>query len=404
MKPDRDHFGEESVILSGIHNVNALGVLRGFRRKGIPVILLDVDPHSMVRYSRFVSRRVPCPNPNDSETGFVDALVELGRSLDHQPVFIPTGDAEVMALARHEDVLLPYFRMPVASFDTIDLLVNKKRFFRDVIRRNIPCPRTCFPETVTEMRAMATDIGYPLIIKSAYSHRFIREFHKKVFVIHSPSALETAIGLINGAYQDYFLQEIIPGNTLYLFYSYFNHQSVPLGICGYDKVRQFPKDFGIGTICRSMNRSQPIQAAVEYLQSIGYYGLAEPEFKLDPRDGLYKLIEINTRAVTMTLLAKACGVHVEYLAYLDLISRNVEPLGPATEGIVWIDEINELHYQLSRIRRGHFSFAELREMSKGKKIFACAAWDDPVPLIIGLAHFFYERFKSSGEADTMLGI
>ncbi len=393
-----------SAIISGIHNVNALGVLRGLRKRGIPVMLLDVDSRSMVRYSRFVSRRFPCPNPSDSERGFIDALLELGPTLDHQPVIIPTGDAEVMALSKHQEALLPYYRMPAASFDRIDLLVNKKRFFQDVIRRNIPCPRTCFPETVDEMREMATDIGYPLIIKSAYSHQFIREFHKKVFVIHSPAELETAIGLLNGAHQDYFLQEIIPGSTLYLFYAYFNRQSVPLGICGYDKVRQFPKDFGIGTICRSINRTQPIHAAVEYLQDIGYHGLAEPEFKLDPRDDLYKLIEINARAVTMTLLAKAGGVHVEYLAYLDLIEGNVEPLGPATEGIVWIDEINELHYQLSRIRRGFFSFAELRGMSKGKKVFACAAWDDPVPLTVGLARFFYERFKSYGKKDKMLEI
>jgi D-aspartate ligase len=394
----------ENVVLSGIHNVNALGVLRGLRRKGIPAILLDVDSHSMVRYSRLVSRRFPCPDPNDSETGFVDALIELGRSLDHRPVFIPTGDAEIMALSRHKDTLLPYYRMPVASFDTIDLLVNKKRFFQDVIRRNIPCPKTFFPETVDEMRKMAADIGYPLIVKSAYSHQFIREFHKKVFVIHSPSALETAIGLLNGAHRDYFLQEIIPGNTLYLFYSYFNRRSVPLGICGYDKVRQFPKDFGIGTICRSMNRSQPIHAGVEYLQKIGYHGLAEPEFKLDPRDGRYKLIEINTRAVTMTLLAEACGVHVEYLAYLDLINGNVEPLGPATEGILWIDEINELHYQLSRIRRGLFSFSELSVILKGKRVYAAAAWDDPVPLLIGLARFFKERFMSPRTEDAMLNL
>jgi predicted ATP-grasp superfamily ATP-dependent carboligase len=404
MKPRQNHIGPESVILSSINNVNSLGVLRGISAKGIPVITLDVDPHSMVRYCRFASKRFSCPSPIDSEEGFIGALIELGRSLNHRPVFIPTGDAEVLALARHREALLPYYRMPVSSFDTIDILVNKKRFFQDVIRQNIPCPRTCFPETLAEMREMAADIGYPLIIKAAYSHQFIREFNKKVFVTHSPLELETAIELLNKADLDFFLQEIIPGDTLYLFYSYFNRQSVPLGICGYDKVRQFPKDFGIGTICRSKNRPQPIQAAVEYLRNIGYTGLAEPEFKLDQRDGQYKLIEINTRAVTMTLLAKACGVHMEYLAYLDLTSGEVEPLGPATEGIVWIDEINELHYQLSRIRRGHFSFIELLKILKGKKVFACSSLADPIPLIIGLAQFFYERYKSPRNVDTMLGI
>lgn len=392
-----------SSILSGIHNVNALGVLRGLRRKRIPAILLNVDSHSMVRYSRFVSREVLCPDPHYSEMGFIDALIKLGRSLDHQPVYIPTGDAEVLAISKHKETLLPYYRLPVASFDTIRLLVNKKKFFQDVIRRNIPCPRTCFPETADEMRKMAADIGYPLIIKSCYSHQFIREFHKKVFVIHSHSELETAMEILNGAHQDYFLQEIIPGNMLYLFYAYFNRQSIPLGICGYDKVRQFPKDFGIGTICRSMNRSQPIQAGVKYLQDIGYHGLAEPEFKLDPRDGLYKLIEINPRSVTQTQLAAACGVHVEYLAYQDLIWGNIEPLRPATEGVLWIDEISELHYHLSRIRRGRFCFSEFDSLI-GDKILAGAAWDDPIPFIIALARFFKERLKTSRKTDTMLNI
>lgn len=394
----------ESVILSGINNVNALGVLRGLKRKGIPVIVLDVDSKSMVRYSRYVTRLVPCPNPLNSEAGFIDTLMELGRLLDHRPVYIPTGDAEVLALSKHKEKLITYYRMPVAAFDTINLLVNKKLFFQDMIRRNIPCPRTCFPETINEMRKMAEDIGYPLIVKSAYSHRFIQEFHKKVFVIHSPSTLETAIAMLNERIQDYFLQEIIPGNKLYLFYGYFNRQSVPLGICGYDKVRQFPRDFGIGTVCRSINRSQPIQAAVEYLQNIGYYGLAEPEFKLDPRDGQYKLIEINTRSVTQTQLAATCGVHVEYLAYQDLIWGTIKPLKIAADGILWIDEINELHYHLSKIRRGFFTFSELTGLLKEKQVFAGAAIDDPVPFLIGLMKFFRERLTSPRSVDSMLNL
>lgn len=394
----------ENVVISGIHNVNALGVLRGLSRKGIPVIVLDVDRHSMVRHSRHVSRLVPCPNPADNETGFIETLLKLGRTMDHRPVYIPTGDAEVMALSKHKDDLLSHFRMPVAPFDTISLLVNKKLFFQDVIRRSIPCPRTAFPESVSDMRQMASDMGYPLIVKSAYSHRFIQEFHKKVFVIHSKVELETVIEWIGTEYSNYFLQEIIPGNALYLFYGYFNRQSVPVGLCGYDKVRQFPKDFGIGTICRSNNRPQPIQDAIRYLQAIGYYGLAEPEFKLDPRDNTYKLIEINTRSVTQTQLAAACGAHVEYLAYMDLIEGNVEPVSAAMDGVLWIDEINELHYQLSRIRRGFFNPDELIALAGKKKVFAASAIDDPIPIILGLIRFFHQRLTSPRSVDAMLNL
>ncbi|MBA4395830.1 MAG: hypothetical protein C0394_00350 [Syntrophus sp. (in: bacteria)] len=404
MKPYQDHVSPESAVVAGIHNVNALGVLRGLAAKDIPVTLLDVDRNSMVRYSRHVSKRAPCPHPHDSESGFVQCLVESGKQSGHRPVYIPTGDAEVMALSRHRDVLDAHYRIPLPPLDTVDLLVNKKRFFQEVIRRGIPCPNSYFPQNADEARHIAANMPYPFIVKAAYSHEFITHFHKKVFVVHSPSELEMAIACLQAAQLDYFLQEIVPGTAFYLFYCYFSRQSVPLGICGYEKVRQFPRDFGIGTVCRTVHRSQPIQVAVDFLKNIHYHGLAEPEFKFDPRDGQYKIIEINTRTVTMTLLTKACGVHMEYLAYLDLIKGNVAPMGPAEEGVLWIDEINELHYHLSRIRGGRFSFSDLSVLLKGKRILACAAADDPVPLLVGLARFFYQRYKSPHVRDAMMDI
>ncbi len=390
----KQHQMSESVIVTGIHNINNLGVIRGLARKGISITLLDVDPSSMVRRSRFINERLICPNPHNSEAAFIEFLIKLGRRIDHQPVIIPTGDAEVMALSKHKDELDAYFRIPVSSFDIVDLLVNKKRFFLDISLKGIPCPKSYFPNSDDEARYIAGHIECPFIVKSAYSHEFIRRFHKKVFVIHSISEFETAIELLNASQLDYFLQEIIPGNSLFLFYGYFSRKSVPLGLCGYDKVRQFPIDFGIGTICRSVIRPQPINLAIKFLSDIQYHGLAEPEFKFDPRDGQFKLIEINTRSVTQTLLANACGVPVEYLAYLDLIKENVEPLTSATEGILWIDEINEMHYQFSRLRQGYFPFTELSAILKEKIVFAGAASDDPIPFLIGLAHFFYERFNS----------
>ena len=44
------------------------------------------------------------------------------------------------------------------------------------------------------------------------------------------------------------------------------------------------------------------------LKEIGYYGLSEVEFKKDPRDGRYKLLEINARTWLWHSLAIRCGV------------------------------------------------------------------------------------------------
>ncbi len=384
----------ESVIISGVHNINNLGVIRGLGEKDIPITLLDVDACSMTRYSRFVSKRLRCPDIWSSEDAFVGFLVEYGRYLDHNPVLLPTGDAEVLAFSRHRDLLEPLYRIPQAHPEAVELLVNKKRFFQEMARRGISCPRSWFPESIDAAKRMAEGIAYPFVVKAAYSHEFIRRFHNKVFVVHTRHEFETALQLLHDAKQDYFLQEIIPGNALFLVYSYFNRQSEPLGVCGYDKIRQLPKDFGIGTICRSINRSAPIQTAVRFLRDIGYHGLAEAEFKKDPRDGRYKMIEINTRSVTQTLLTKACGVHMEYLAYLEMTQKKPPRLPPAMEGILWIDDISELHYHLGRLRRRIFSMSDIPNLSWGKTVFACASISDPAPVIIGLKRFFHERLVS----------
>ncbi len=384
----------ESVIISGVHNINNLGVIRGLGEKGIPITLLDVDTRSMTRHSRFVSKRLRCPDIWRSEDAFIGFLVEYGRHLGHNPVLLPTGDAEVLAFSRHRDLLEPFYRIPQAHSDAIELLVNKKRFFQEMALQDILHPRSWFPESIDAARRMAAHIAYPFVVKAAYSHEFIRRFHNKVFVVQTPSELETALQSLHDAHQDYFFQEIIPGDSLFLVYSYFNRQSEPLGVCGYDKIRQLPKDFGIGTICRSINRSAPIQTAIRFLKDIGYHGLAEAEFKRDPRDGHYKMIEINTRSVTQTLLTKACGVHMEYLAYLDMMGKNPVRLSPAREGVWWIDDISELHYHLGRLRRRIFSMSDIPNLSHGKKVFACASISDPAPVIIALTRFFHERIVS----------
>ena len=43
------------------------------------------------------------------------------------------------------------------------------------------------------------------------------------------------------------------------------------------------------------------------------------EFKRDPRDGGYKLMEINARHWLWHSLAAACGVNLSYVAYRDAI-------------------------------------------------------------------------------------
>jgi predicted ATP-grasp superfamily ATP-dependent carboligase len=73
---------------------------------------------------------------------------------------------------------------------------------------------------------------------------------------------------------------------------------------------------------------EAVDAALRLLEAFGYYGLSQVEFKRDPRDGGFKLMEINPRLWQWHGLATACGVDLPRIAYDDLVGETSSP--PAT--------------------------------------------------------------------------
>ena len=286
------------VMVTGNRCSNDLGVIRGLGRHGIPIILLDVDRSSMTRYSKYISKKLTCPDPKGSEIRFINFLLDVGKQMDKKCMIIPIGDAEVMALSKYKEKLERFFLLPIPSFEVAQKLVNKKKFYKLLDQISIPHPKTYFPEDISELKSIGREIDYPYIIKPAYSHLFGEEFNTKGFVINSPQELDRAAEKLRDKNLEVVIQEIIPGKEIYMFYTYFNKKSEPIAICGYDKLRQYPPDFGCGSLCKSAWRSVPIDSAIQVLKAIKYHGIAEPEFKRDPRDGKYKLLEINARTTT----------------------------------------------------------------------------------------------------------
>ena len=115
--------------------------------------------------------------------------------------------------------------------------------------------------------------------------------------------------------------------------------------------------------------------------------MAEPEFKMDPRDGQYKLLEINARTTMQSALPATCGVNIEYAAYLDTIGQHAGDSISPQDGILWVDEFNDLQSCLIQVKKGKLGIREIASSFKGKKVYARAVWDDPIPFFISLLDF-----------------
>jgi predicted ATP-grasp superfamily ATP-dependent carboligase len=376
-----NYRNQTGVIVTAGVTANSLGVVRGFGRRGIRVIYLDTERGSIARYSKYINQRLKCRSPKEPETELISVLLAFGKQIDSKMMIIPTGDKEVIVFSKYKKKLEEFYLVPVPSYDIVQNLVNKKRFYKLLAELKVPHPKTYFPENITELFLMGREINYPYIIKPAYSSPFQEAFHRKCFLINSSQELDYAVERLKGKNFQLMIQEIICGKETYEFYTYFNKESEPLAICGWDKIRHYPPDFGSGSFCKSVWRSSAIERGILLLKAIGYYGFAAPELKKDPRDGKYKLIEINARTILQNRLSAACGVDIEYIAYLDATGRHIRDSVLPHNNVLWVDDFTDTVSRFMHLKRKEVTIGEIVKLLKDRKLHSVAAWDDPAPLI-----------------------
>ena len=137
-----------------------------------------------------------------------------------------------------------------------------------------------------------------------------------------------------------------------------------------------------------------MEQGLTLLREMGYCGLADVEFKRDPRDGSYKLLEINVRCATQVGLAIDLGIDFPFIAYRDALGQVFDPVMDYDEGRYWID----LGQDFGSFLRSEAPLgwaAWLRSVARARS-HAFLALDDPKPVAVRL-------FELLGAARNRLG-
>jgi predicted ATP-grasp superfamily ATP-dependent carboligase len=126
---------------------------------------------------------------------------------------------------------------------------------------------------------------------------------------------------------DPLVQELIPGGDeeLYSLGSYLSADGEALGLfCG-RKLRQTPPGVGTARVGEAVWVDEVVEQGLALVRGLGVRGIAQTEFKRDPRDGVFKLMEVNPRLWQWHGLAAACGVDLPRIAYWDLLGARLPP-------------------------------------------------------------------------------
>ena len=297
-------------IVVDVGFVNGLSAIRSLRRAGVRVFAVDHKPSALGFRSRYATK-VVAPSPLADEEGFVEALRALGPG-----VVFATHDEGLRAIARHRDsleLLCPFPR---------DLeRLQKKRVQLDAA---LHTPDTRYPESATEAVAAAQEIGFPVLLKPSEPVGFRQQYGKQAVICNTASEVEEAYGQIEP--WEPMVQDLIPGgdDELYTLGAYLSESLEPLGLfCG-RKLIQTPPGIGTARLAEAVWVDEVVDAGLHLLRALGCNGLSQVEFKRDPRDGKFKLMEVNPRLWQWHSLARASGVDLPLIAYRDLTGEPVE--------------------------------------------------------------------------------
>jgi len=387
MQKIKEYIKNTDEPIAFILNVSAtsVGDVRSLGRRCIPVIGFDPDPRSIGLFSRYC-KGIICPDPQDKEKKYVDFLLALGEQLNTKGVLIPAADVDVLAISKHRDELEKYYMFPMAKFDVVEMLADKRKFYKMLEKLDMPHPKTYFPNDISEAKQISKEITYPYIIKPIFSTDFSKEFHIKVFKVNSAEELVKAYDKAISNGYEVVIQEVIPGSdtNMHLVSAYFNRASEPLGIFTFRRIRQYPHGFGNGALCVSVWIPEIAELCTSFLKKIKYHGIIDAELKRDPRDNKFKFIEINPRTGWQNRLAARCGVDLPYIAYMDAIGENVEKAISKKEGVKWLYMFYDIRSSFESMSKGELSIIEWINSLRGEKEYAIFAWDDPIPFFVSL--------------------
>ena len=303
--------------------VNGLAAVRSLGRAGMRVLALDHRQSALGFRSRY-AEPVLTPDPQDEEA-FIDFLA--GLEVERAPLFA-THDEPLNAVARGAGRLGEKFLYPFPPWEVLARIQRKRGQLEAAEAADIPVPRTAYPGSAAEARAAAEALGLPVLVKPSSTEGFKRRFRRQAFRCETAADVEDAYGQAE-PYEP-LVQEVIPGGDgeLYTLGSYLRADGEPLGLFSGRKLRQTPPGVGTCRVGEAVWVEEVVESGLKLLRALGFHGLSQVEFKRDPRDGVFRLMEVNPRLFQWHGLAAACGVDLPLLAYRDLTGERVEPVSP----------------------------------------------------------------------------
>jgi predicted ATP-grasp superfamily ATP-dependent carboligase len=369
------------VVILGVE-YQALGLLRQLSTSGVRCVLVDQDEWGASRFSRYCSAFFQSP-PYESEQFWPWLIERQEREGWNDWLLIATDDEQVRQIALNIEEARSRFRYAGPAWNVYQSLYNKRLTYKWCQQQRVRQPQSYFPRTRDDLPGGSLE--YPFIVKPAFKRNFKRYSKAKAIVVNSDHDLRMLLEgpLAAVEIDELIYQEIIPGGGEQQWsYAGFFIEGDPVAAFTACRRRQHPPDFGrASTYVVAEYNAEVEQESRKLLAALKYTGLAEVEWKRDPRNGDLKFLEVNTRAWGWHSLSSRVLGNLPRMLYDSLCGQEVKPVTPRY-GARWVKHMTDIPVVFDLWRRGDLTLREYLKSLSGDVTSCEWDWRDPAPFLL----------------------
>ncbi len=311
------------VFVTDGHFRKTLALVRSLGEKGVSVTVGERTFLNTSFFSKYCSNRVVYPSPRRYPQRFIESLLREIKK-HHYDCLFPMEEETLLLIAKYQSEISKHTYLLIPELEKIEFVRDKGKLIRFAETHGIPVPKTypsfsspppSFPiPAVIKPRVSSGSFGILYVKKREELHPFYQKVHER--------------------YPFPLIQEYIPdGGGTFGLSALFDETSKVKAAFVHKKLRMYPVQGGPSTLRESVNHPQIMDIGLSLLKALNWVGVAMVEFKVDPRDGLPKLMEVNPRFWGSLQLAILSGIDFPYLILRMAKGERVEPV---------------LHYEVGR--------------------------------------------------------
>lgn len=371
-------------IVIGLDSMNGIQTARILAEHDVPVIAIAKDSKHPFCKTK-VCEKILFIDTSSQE--LIDLLVDLGPALDQKAILFPCSDMNVFLVSRFREKLETWFSISMPVHDTVDLLMNKTRFYKFAMENNFPIPKTYYLSPDTEIDQIAEELIFPCILKPPISAtpEWENKSKLKAYKVNNREELLTLYNQYGKLADILILQEWIvgPESNLYSCNCYYDANSKPAVTFVARKLRQWPPTTGESSLGEECRDDTVLDITLRLFSQVNYYGLGYVEVKQDERDDNYYIMEPNVcRPTGRSSIAEAGGVELIYTMYCDALGWALPKNRTQSYGSAkWIYLRRDLQSAVYHWKNGNLRIIDWFNSIRGRKRYALFSWSDPGPFL-----------------------